>query len=267
MDVQLIAICALTFVIHLIGTLAYAVRIAGVRTRKIAISFSLFNILMLVSRTSNTLQGPFLAKRIEANLAARAAGHMLSDFRWLLVSATLATLVGAASIPTFQRLFSRAVLHFQAHRSIPKLAQKTASRDGFAYLRAALTQPASGNLDTLRRRPAISPTVIGLNVAAQALITVGVFSALYAGYLEPEFRVTAVTLSSIINGVATVLLFALIDPYLSIMTDDVIEGRISEGGFRRAVIWLTGSRVAGTVLAQAILVPAALLIARIARLV
>jgi hypothetical protein len=267
MDVQLIAICALTFVIHLIGTLAYAVRIAGVRTRKIAISFSLFNILMLVSRTSNTLQGPFLAKRIEANLAVRAGDHMLSDFRWLLASATLATLVGAVAIPTFQRLFSRAVLHFQAHRSIPKLAQKTASRDGFAYLRSALTQPVSGNLDTLRRRPAISPAVIGLNVAAQALITVGVFSALYAGYLEPEFRVTAVTLSSIINGVATVLLFALIDPYLSIMTDDVIEGRISEGGFRRAVIWLTGSRIAGTVLAQAILVPAALLIAWIARLV
>jgi hypothetical protein len=32
MDLQLIALCGLTFVIHLIGTLAYAVRIAGVRT-------------------------------------------------------------------------------------------------------------------------------------------------------------------------------------------------------------------------------------------
>ncbi|HEY4079436.1 MAG TPA: DUF2837 family protein [Burkholderiaceae bacterium] len=32
MDRQLLIICALTFVIHLIGTLAYAVRIAGIRT-------------------------------------------------------------------------------------------------------------------------------------------------------------------------------------------------------------------------------------------
>jgi hypothetical protein len=63
MDLQLAVICILTFVIHLIGTLAYSVRIAGVRTRRIAVSFALFNILVLVSRTSNSFQGPFLAKR------------------------------------------------------------------------------------------------------------------------------------------------------------------------------------------------------------
>ena len=42
MDLQLLVICILTFVIHLIGTLAYAVRIAGIRTRRIAVSFALF---------------------------------------------------------------------------------------------------------------------------------------------------------------------------------------------------------------------------------
>src|SRR4051812_39163906 len=69
MDRQLTIICALTFLIHLIGTLAYAVRIAGVRTGRIAVSFALFNILVLVSRTSNSFQGPFLAKRIERNIS------------------------------------------------------------------------------------------------------------------------------------------------------------------------------------------------------
>ena len=52
MDINLAIICLLTFIIHLIGTLAYAVRIAGVRTRRIAVSFALFNILILVSRTA-----------------------------------------------------------------------------------------------------------------------------------------------------------------------------------------------------------------------
>jgi len=61
MDANLLFICLLTLVIHVVGTLAYAVRIAGVRTRRIAISFSLFNILALISRTSNSFQGPFLA--------------------------------------------------------------------------------------------------------------------------------------------------------------------------------------------------------------
>ena len=51
MDRQLVIICLLTAGINLIGTLAYAARIAGVRTGRIAMSFALFNMLVLVSRT------------------------------------------------------------------------------------------------------------------------------------------------------------------------------------------------------------------------
>ena len=80
MDTQLLVICILTFIIHLIGTLAYAARIAGVRTRRIAISFSLFNILILVSRTSNSFQGPFLAKRIENNIARGCRAWVIGRF-------------------------------------------------------------------------------------------------------------------------------------------------------------------------------------------
>src|ERR1700683_2728468 len=124
MDTQLLVICILTFIIHLIGTLAYDAQFAGVRTRRIAISFSLFNILVLVSRTSNSFQGPFLAKRIESRLlTGHASSPLLQDFRWLLLTTTVATLVGAVLIPTFQRLFSGAVRQFQIHRSLPRLAQ------------------------------------------------------------------------------------------------------------------------------------------------
>src|ERR1700759_688464 len=104
MDLPLAVLCGLTFVIHLIGTLAYAVRIAGVRTRRIAVSFALFNVLVLVSRTSNSFQGPFLAKRIENSLSLGTTVSLLGDFRWLLFSATLATIAGAIMIPTFQRV-------------------------------------------------------------------------------------------------------------------------------------------------------------------
>src|SRR5262245_52329959 len=78
-------------------------------------------ICLVISRTSNSFQGPFLAKRVESNLVTHVATGLLSDFRWLLASATLATVAGALLIPTFQRLFSRAVLQFQTHRSVPRL--------------------------------------------------------------------------------------------------------------------------------------------------
>jgi hypothetical protein len=74
MDRQLIIICALTAGINFIGTLAYAARIAGARTGRIAMSFALFNILVLVRRTSNSFLGPFLAKRIESRIV-NGGGH------------------------------------------------------------------------------------------------------------------------------------------------------------------------------------------------
>jgi hypothetical protein len=50
MSVQILVVIVLNAIISLIGTLAYSVRLVGVRTGKIAISYALFNILMLVSR-------------------------------------------------------------------------------------------------------------------------------------------------------------------------------------------------------------------------
>ena len=266
MDFNLAIICFLTFIIHLVGTLAYAVRIAGVRTRRIAVSFAMFNIVVLVSRTSNSFQGPFLAKRVEENLLHRVAHGLLSDFRWLLLSATFATVVGAVLIPTFQRLFSRAVQDFQVHRSIPRLLLHGFMKGGIAQIKDSVSFPAAANVTQLRAGPGISARVIALNVAATALWTVGVFASLYAGYLNPQLRVTSSTLSSVVNGVATILLFVFIDPQLSVMTDDVVEGRLSEPCFRRAIVWLVGSRFAGTLLAQALLVPAASLIVYVAQI-
>src|SRR5258708_25555637 len=199
MDTQLVIICFLTFIIHLIGTLAYSVRIAGVRTRRIAVSFALFNILVLVSRTSNSFQGPFLAKRVEENLMHPTTHSLLADFRWLLFSATLATLVGAFLIPTFQRIFSRAVRHFQVHRSIPRLLLHACFKGGLAQIRDSVSVPTSGNVTMLRAGHNISAGTIALNVGAVSLWTGGVFSAMYAGYLNPQLRVTSSQLSSIVN--------------------------------------------------------------------
>jgi hypothetical protein len=267
MDKQLLLICFLTFVIHLIGTLAYSVRIAGIRTRRIAVSLALFSILMLVSRTSNSFLGPFLAKRVESNLAAPAIGELLMDFRSLLVASSLATIVGALLIPTFQRVFCRAVQHFQVHRSIPKLILHGFFKGGLSYVKDVASVPAAANVTGLRNGHGVSSSVTLLNVVAVALWTVGVFAALYAGVLDPAVRVTSSTLSSIINGGATIMMAVFIDPHMSGMTDDVIEGRVEESQFRRAVVWLVASRLAGTLLAQLLLVPSALLIVWVARVI
>ena len=266
MDKQLLLICALTFIIHIIGTLAYSVRIAGIRTRRIAVSLALFSILMLLSRTSNSFLGPFLAKRVETGIDQHvAASTLLVDFRWLLFSASLATILGAILISTFQRAFCRAVEHFQVHRSVPKLLLHAVFKGGLSYLKTSASLPKPANVTGLRQKSGVSISMTAMNVIATALWTVGVFAALYAGVLDPSVRVTSSTLSSIINGGATIMMAVFIDPHMSGMTDDVIEGKIEESQFRRAVVWLVGSRLAGTLIAQFLLVPSAVVIVGVAK--
>ena len=267
MDIQLVIICLLTAAINLIGTLAYAARIAGVRTRRIAMSFALFNILVLVSRTSNSFLGPFLAKRIETRLASGGGEALLGDFHMVLTSASVAVAVGIILVPTGQRIFARAIGYFQVHRSTTRMILRSATPAGLRTVRDAIRVPQTAQLRDLVRARGVGWGVLLANCFAQALITVGVLASLYAGFLNPEFRVTASQLSAVINGFATILLFALIDPQLSVMTDDVVEGRVSEALFRRTVVWISISRLAGTLLAQLLFLPSARAIAWLANYV
>jgi hypothetical protein len=260
MDAGLLVLCALTFVIHLIGTLAYAVRITGTRTGRIAMSLSLFNILVLVSRTSNSFQGPLLAKRVELNIQQGTTFGVGSDFRWMIAAATVATILGAVLIPSGQRLFGRYVEAFSRWPSIGRVFSRAWSPATITHVRESLVLPRWDNVARAHRGPHIPWSVVLVNMAVMAIWTVGVFAPFYAGYLNPDLRLTASQLSGVINGVATILMFLVIDPYLSVLTDNVARGTTGEPYFRRSIVWLTGSRLAGTVLAQVLLVPAALIL-------
>ena len=82
----------------------------------------MFNVLVLVSRTSNSFLGPFLAKRIENAISSGTGSGLLMDMRLVLLSATVATILGALAVPTVQRWFTVAIDQFQHHRSVVKLA-------------------------------------------------------------------------------------------------------------------------------------------------
>jgi hypothetical protein len=265
MNAQVTLVFILTFIIHLISTLSYALRIAGIRTRRIAISLALFNVLVLISRTSNTFQGPLLAKHVEKNIHGPSLVGLERDFRWLIVAATLATLTGIVLIPTFQRIFTKAIDAFGRYRSVPRLLWQAFSVSALREVKLATTFPAREHFKLFRFDQAPTRILI-FNVIATSLLTVGVFASLYAGCLKPELRVTANNLSPVVNALSTILLFVFIDPYLSLLTDDVIAGKATDAYFRKCVALFSLSRLIGTVLAQFILVPAARIIAIIAEI-
>ncbi|WP_237682122.1 lipid II flippase family protein [Heyndrickxia coagulans] len=109
--------------------------------------------------------------------------------------------------------------------------------------------------------------IIIYNLVTVALLTVGSLAPIYAGSLEPDLRATCITLSSIINGVATILMSIFIDPQLSIMTDDVIDGKCSEEDFRKVVVAMVGSKTVGTFASLFLLIPSAYAIVFVAKLI
>jgi len=58
MSAQVWLVFFFAFIIHLVSTLSYALRMAGARTRRIAISLALFNILALMSQESERALPP-----------------------------------------------------------------------------------------------------------------------------------------------------------------------------------------------------------------
>ena len=266
MSTQVLIVLILTFLINLITTLSYAVRIVGVRTGRIAISFALFNILVLVSRTANGFQAPLLAKTVENDIK-HGVFENLSTFRLVILSCTVASIAGALLIPTFQRLLSRAVINFSEYKSIPRLIYHGFSKTGILYFRDNLSLPVKENVTRIDLGAQFPWRIFILNVIAVSIVTIGVLSAVYASYFNPEYRTTASNLSSFINGFATILLFVFIDPHLSAMTDDVTLGKVSEVTFRKYIVYMTIARVIGTVLAQVLFIPSAKLLAWVATII
>lgn len=266
MDTNLTAVLCLAFVINLIGALAYAARIAGVRTGRIAMSFALFNVLLLVSRLSNGFLAPLVAKRVENSLAGQITTNLETDFRLILLAAFFGVLAGLVLVPTAQRMFARAIHAVQPRQSLARTLLRGFSPAGLRILRTSLSVPARASVG--KKKPEeLTWGILAANCVAQALLVVGVFAAIYAGYLNPEYRVTASQLSAVVNGFATILLFLFIDPHLSVLTDDVVDGKQSEPSFRRAIAWISLSRLAGTLFAQALFLPAAIAIVWVANLI
>jgi hypothetical protein len=263
MTTQIVIVLLLNFIITLIGTLAYAVRLVGVKTGRVAISFALFNILALASRTANTLQVPLLTKYVEKNPFSES---LIGLFNLIILTALIASIIGAFMIPFFQKLFYKAVEAFSIKRSVYKLVLHSFSKSGVKYIKESMRIPSRLNFGVFNLRK-LPFKLMFLNTISVALLTVGALAPIYAGSLEPDLRATCITLSAILNGFAVIMMAVFIDPHLSIMTDDVIDGKCSMDDFNNCVAGMVITKVLGTAFSFAVLVPSAYLIVEVAKFI
>lgn len=257
---QLLIAGILTMVIHMIDTFSYAVRVAGVRVGRLALALSLFNILVLVSRTSNTIQAPLVAKFVDYGRASGNIGWVEDVFRWVIGFASLGTLFGILLLPSFVAVFVKAIPKLEVAGSVPHLLVRTLSIHAIHRVRREMRRPRLSMLHRFRVAD-VPKRLVFLQMAITGIYTVGVLSATYAALLAPEHATQAAMSSGLINGIATIMLTLFVDPKVSLMTDQAMQRKKPLASVTTVSGVLVLSKLAGTLLAQLLFLPAAQLIA------
>nr|WP_305036292.1 lipid II flippase Amj family protein [Lysinibacillus sp. SGAir0095] len=255
--IQLVLIALCILIIHSIETLAYAVRLSGARVKLLASALSLFNLMVMVSRLANMMQQPFTGSLVDKAPKENAFEFVESQYRILIGSATLGTIIGLLLLPTFFAVFSRTIIHLADERgSIPELVKKGFTVPYLRRVKKHIHLPRYAYLKDMSWRD-IPIKLFCVHMLITAIYTIGVLSALYAALIAPERATTAIMASGLINGIATILLFVFIDPKISILTDDVISRKGSYLTLKSVSIMMVASRLLGTLLAQVLFIPGA----------
>ena len=238
-------------------TAASALRIAGVRTKQIATSLSFVNATLLITRTSNMIQAPFLGGMVDASIMHGDPLALVVNFRWVIFSAFIGNSIGALLTPFFVAIFTKAVGRFEKIGSVPRLILSAFKPRNLKAIFRSFRLPSRGSWLNLSLK-GMPHSFLWVNLVLVSIYAIGVLSSLYAGALVPEFRITASQLSAIVNGIATILLVTLVDPTCAYITDQAVRGKRKESDVRTMVFYIIMGRVLGTLLiSQLLFLPAA----------
>lgn len=288
MDRLLIVVMVLTAIIHLINTLIYAVRPAGVATKKLATAYSLFNVIFLIAQTANMIQAPLIGSIVDhaikrAQESVGTTGSLVhsavyrqeldvlnSDIRLVILAASVGTALGALFIPAFIGVFQRGIQLFEEVKSVPRMFTLVlfSPRRLKNMLKSSVALPEKGLVkQATKQKLNIPRKFLVLNFFVTGIYTIGVLSALYAGALFPDFRSIAIQLSGIINGMATIMFATVVDPTAAMITDQALREERPPQDVKHMSFYLALTRLGGTVFAQLIFVPAALIIKWVAEII
>lgn len=287
---RFIVIIILTVAVHMIYTLAYSVRLAGVRTQRLLTALSLYNIIYLMASVSGTIQIPLLNSLLEHGIkdSAAQAGIMISteqfinmdiyrellvaferSIRLVIAASTLGTLLGVVLIPVFVRISVKATRLFEENGSVLR------TFFGLIFIRQVwrlntarllFPFPYSSIRRIIGQKLVIPKHFLFINIIVTGLYTTGMLSPLYAGALFPDFRSTAAMLSAVVNGFASVLMAIVVEPTASSITDEALRGERGERDVKQMTFYLALTRLMGTIFAQVLFLPGAYFIKFIAKL-
>lgn len=240
-----------------------AARLAGVRAKRVATGLTLFNLFATSSRMLNLVYAPLMGALIDISRRLGDVAGFERDLRVIIAAASVGTVLGGILTPTFAVLLQRGIGSFERRGSLVWAMSRLVVP---ATFRSAVMQFRRPAVRMLRYSPASIPKgFLYWNVVVMAFWIAGPLSAFYAGVIDSKVTGTALLLSGLITGVATITLTLVVDPTAAVITDQTALGIRPESDIKAMLLYLVLSAVIGTLLAQAVLRPAAELIVAVAR--
>jgi hypothetical protein len=258
---QVLLVCLLTAVIHLIETLSYGARIAGVKTRRLFLAACIFSVVALIARTANLLQGPLLGYYVDSLILLNNIPVLQKSFRLIIFSASVGSLAALLVLPTFINIFIYLIGSLEKSGSLGKMFLHMLNADRLLHkiylqLRGSLQHPGTF-FSLFFRGEKAARHILLLYIGVAAINTVSVLAAIYAGALLPDYRLTASQMSGIVNGFSTIVLTFFIDPYASLITDHTMAGKRRFSDLQGLVSSLIIGKIVGTLLGQLAFLPCA----------
>jgi hypothetical protein len=265
---QLIAALALNGFVNCILIGAYAARLAGATSGRVASAMSFYNVVTMVSRLAAFVYTPLLG--VLSDHAARIALPSATlAFQWQLRAIVFVGAIGAAIgallLPTFTVWFMRGIRSFERSGSLPRVALRLCvPRTAYSVL-TSFQMPDSQTFRGLHFKY-ISPQLLAFNVLTTSVYAIGMVGATYASVLDPTAARTALLSTGLINAIAMVSFTFVVDPASAYMTDMATKGERSVDDVRRLMIFLSLTTIVGLLVAQLLLVPAAHFVVAAAKL-
>jgi hypothetical protein len=261
---KLVGAMLITFVVQGVTIGAYAARLAGVQTKRIATSISLFNLLVTTGRLANLFMaffiGPLSDQAGSATVDLALWHHVFEvQLRLVVLAGTLGMVAFALLLPMFTYLFRRGVRSFEARGSIPHSLVRLASPAVIADVLKSERLPSLAQLRAFNWR-SLPKRLLIFNTVVMCVYAIGVQASYLASVLDPTVARTAIGLSGVINGIGTIAFTLFVDPTSSMITDQAIHGKRTVEEVRSMVFYLSLTAILGSLISQAILYPAAVLI-------
>ncbi|HEV3194535.1 MAG TPA: DUF2837 family protein [Candidatus Cybelea sp.] len=266
---KLIGAMLITFVVQGVTIGAYAARLAGVQTKRIATSISLFNLFVTTGRLANLFMaffvGPLSDEAGNATGAVAAWHHVFElQLRLIVLAGTAGMIAFAFFLPMFTYLFRRGVHSFEARGSVPHSLMRLAAPSVIADVLRAQRLPSLAELRAFNWR-VLPKRLLIFNVVVMCVYAIGVQASYLASVLDANVARTAIGLSGVINGIGTIAFTLFVDPTSSMISDQAIHGKRSVEEVRSMVFYLSLTAILGSLLSQVILYPAAVIIEVVAR--